>query len=734
MVKTLVKYPKSLNKREPWNSNNSDTKLSPSEFTKTFIDIVSDEDNRKVDNNALNSSINSSFMPSIHSLTLNEPIFQSSPKTLIFTNYQPFQIYEKKLYFRNNDKISHKLKISYIHNNPYYEISTPKQSNGEDLKHSKIASGMEIYYIIRFKPQEYIDYSLDLSYSSDNSNNDSINTTYTVPIRSICMIPQLSFPDSIDFGTCQVKSTTRRSILIYNKGINTVSFTLHTQSKEFTCITSLITIEKEGSYLLEVDYTPILAKLITSYIEIEYTPTLKCYIKVIGTGLNASVFLTTPAITLDPCYISLTTTRTLYIKNTSEYTVDYIWKSFATIYDEESEKNRLLNEINHLEEQEYSVFYKRIASGYYNTNNTTTTNNSTYNNDNNTADIVAGVNEGVYTGSETENLGFSPVDPDNDNDDNNNNNISSTKSDIIWYGNNSNTPTTNTTHKLGNADVLGQYIPDAARGDEAILMRKYYNLRKALEIDNMLYIEDYFIITPISGKIYPHTDCEVTISFTPDSAAKFTSLAYLEVSGCQDRLSLHMNGMGIGPQVGLSFEILNLGDVYINNIETFEITLINKGDIPATWHKLSSNSGFGTSNSGLGHIFRFSSEDGYLQPGESVTIVVNYSYEYIGKFNELFKFSIQGNDNLLICQVIGEFIGPTFHFDCTSIKYGLVTYECLHSSIIRLVNTSKIPMEYLLHIPEDIVHPTTVSISTSSALLPLLLSDVEGQIQWQGKV
>jgi hydrocephalus-inducing protein len=82
-----------------------------------------------------------------------------------------------------------------------------------------------------------------------------------------------------------------------------------------------------------------------------------------------------------------------------------------------------------------------------------------------------------------------------------------------------------------------------ARADKATLTRKYRNLRTALENDNMMFVDDIFEITPVSGNVWARSELEVTITFRPDTAAKYSCMAYLDISGRQDRLSLHMSGM-----------------------------------------------------------------------------------------------------------------------------------------------------------------------------------------------
>ena len=56
---------------------------------------------------------------------------------------------------------------------------------------------------------------------------------------------------------------------------------------------------------------------------------------------------------------------------------------------------------------------------------------------------------------------------------------------------------------------------------------------------------------------------------------------------------------------------------------------------------------------------------------------------------------------MLVCQIKGHVVGPTFHFDCSNIDFGIVSFDYLHESKLRLVNSSKIAMIFNLHVPQD---------------------------------
>ena len=537
-------------------------------------------------------------------------MFQPSPKIVVFDDYAPFAVHEKKLFFRNNDSVARRIKLLQPES-PFFEISAPRQANGEPLKQSKIAAGMEICFVVKFKPQEVRDYQYDLVCSTEREK-------FVVPIRAIGMRPMMTFPDEINFGVCPVKSESRKSLLLQNIGSSIARFTLRSTNPCFTCPGEEQIVDPGASLMLELFFIPNTANPITGDYELQFSKGTKCYIALNGTGKNIDVALSTPSVSMEPSYISLSSQKTLKIKNSSDIPIKYSWKSFASDEEEENERQRLLQEIARMETIEKAALRDRIFNGVYSV-------------------------EGA-------------VDTDDDAED--------------------------------------DEIPFAARADEAALVRKYRNLRNALSNDPMFFVDDIFEISPIEGQVWANSEMEITVTFRPDTAALFYCISYLDISGRSDRLLLNCSGQGIGPHAALSFDVLDVGDVFINDEQHYEISMINKGDITANWTFMSSLTRFGNK-------FKFYPTEGILNPEQSQIIHIKFESDVLGEFSEYFRFALQGNEDMLVCQIKGHVVGPTFCFDVNSINFGTVSYDYLHSRNLRLVNTSKIPMVFNLHVPQD---------------------------------
>ena len=519
---------------------------------------------------------------------------------------------------------------------PFFEVSAARNMNGEPLKQSKIASGMEVYFILTFKPQEVRDYSFDLICSTEREK-------FIVPIRAVGMRPKLTLPDDIDFGSCPIKAPSQKKLTVQNFGTAVARFNMTSSNPEFTCPGQDIAIEPGASESIELHFTPTTVVPASGEIEIQFLKGVTCYISLQGVGKNADVSLSTPSLTLEPSYISLLSQKSLKIRNHSDAPISYNWKSFHSVEEEESERDRLLMEINRMEEMEHAALRQRIMEGFY---------------------AAAG-------------MGSASAEYEQD--------------DQVHYLEGDHGMLEGSDGGEGYGAIA---VPFAAKADEAALIRKYRNLRKALEKDGMQFVDDIFEISPISGQVWAHSEVEVTVCFRPDTAALYSCLAYLDVSGRNDRLALQLTGQGIGPHAALSFDVLDIGDVYINDESFYEVSIKNKGDIPAQWSFMSSLTRFGNK-------FQFSPTEGHLQPNQSQTVNIRFESDVLGEFAEHFRFALQGNEDMLICQIKGHVIGPNFHFDCKSIDFGTVSFDYLHSTTVRMVNTSKIPMIYTLHIPQD---------------------------------
>ena len=100
--------------------------------------------------------------------------------------------------------------------------------------------------------------------------------------------------------------------------------------------------------------------------------------------------------------------------------------------------------------------------------------------------------------------------------------------------------------------------------------------RRRLEADQHLFSHTSFQLSPAQGSIWPGMEAEVTAMFQPDHAKEFNAAAYCEVGGRDSRLPIQLCGTGLGPKAVFSYDLLDVGDAFINTSHKYEVELLNR--------------------------------------------------------------------------------------------------------------------------------------------------------------
>ncbi|NWR81583.1 HYDIN protein, partial [Centropus unirufus] len=168
------------------------------------------------------------------------------------------------------------------------------------------------------------------------------------------------------------------------------------------------------------------------------------------------------------------------------------------------------------------------------------------------------------------------------------------------------------------ASVLPEDVP--------VLSYILQNMRAKAQSDPMLFSDDVFTIDPMEGDIFPNSSIEINVTFKPQEALDYERTAYCSISGREATLPLHIKGEGIGPQVQLSFEELDVGNVFIGTSHKYEVILLNKGAIDAPFKLLSPPSALG--------IFTLFPQEGIISPGGLQVIKISFNAAKLGKFKK----------------------------------------------------------------------------------------------------
>ncbi|XP_076808093.1 hydrocephalus-inducing protein homolog isoform X2 [Clavelina lepadiformis] len=251
----------------------------------------------------------------------------------------------------------------------------------------------------------------------------------------------------------------------------------------------------------------------------------------------------------------------------------------------------------------------------------------------------------------------------------------------------------------------------------SILTRTFKNRRNLIVNDPILFNDETFNLYPLEGDIWPNSTAEITIVFKPTVARSYQQTVFCDITGRESRLPLKIRGDGLGPKLVFSFDSLDIGNVFASSTHNYEVILVNKGDIDAIFNLVPV-----TDTKSRFHEFQFDPVEGIVLPDGHQAIEITFRSECLGSFSQDFYFSVDGTPEPLKLTVKANVIGPTFHFDVPRLRFGTVSYGFNHTKICTLINTSLVPMTFILRIPDD--GKGEPSISSMSDLSDGLLSTI----------
>ena len=98
---------------------------------------------------------------------------------------------------------------------------------------------------------------------------------------------------------------------------------------------------------------------------------------------------------------------------------------------------------------------------------------------------------------------------------------------------------------------------------------------------------------------------------------------------------MNMTGQGRGPQAQLSITEMDIGDIFVNYQNEFDVGIENTGEIDCHWKLVPYETPFGSK-------FHFSKTEGVLGTKEKPRdlIRVTFKSDILGEFSETFRFAI----------------------------------------------------------------------------------------------
>ena len=574
-------------------------------------------------------------------VAIDEPLFQPYPSEVVFSKFEAFGTYTQRLYFRNNDAFARRIKVLPPDTPDFTVCPVFDDPNLANPKDGKVAAGMEVCYVVTFLPREKRDYEYSLVCVTEREK-------FVLPVRASGTRACLDFPDQLSLGVSPVKHEATHTFLVRNIGEKPTKFTLSV-TEPFGVYPRHGYAGPDSSVQVSVLFTPPEARAYEGELTLEYESGQVAYVQLSGEAENVNVHLSSQILELDPAYISLTSQRTVKIFNRSDIPVKFAWKAFGTPAEESAERNRLHQEINRMEAMERQNLELQTFEDAPESLSPKGSNNA--------SSRLSSESSGA-DGFDGE---FDPEDGDSSDDDND-----------------------------------GSGMPLAKRRELAALSRKYKHLRRAVEEDQLLFADESFRIEPGLWRGVGQLRVRVhhfllTPTLPPTTRASRSSRS----SAAETCLPLKMQATGIGPQAAFSYDVLDIGDVFVNSVHTYNLTLENHGDIVADYALPPVRDAVRAqvqvrARPGLADGRRVARHRGDVSVGNSWRVFRTFSLPLARVHRSPCPPTSRGH-----------VVGPTFHFDVDELDFGVVSYEFLNNKVVSLFNTSEIPMTFALRVPQD---------------------------------
>lgn len=282
---------------------------------------------------------------------IDEPIFQPEPKVILFTDYEPLQLRTQILKLRNRDIVPRRVSIIHPETRlfqvtPYKKIRKDNKNQAEtfDMANTKVASGMEVSYLIKFTPEAKVDVRYDLVVITEREK-------FIVPIIGIGCKVMLEFNETLDFGEVPVKYKIEKPIILRNVGEKITKWKLK-------CASLNISVSKKEG-ILEIGKSEQIICTFCPQDDREYEEDMiltydefEAVIKIYGRSKNDQVSLNKKVVELDPAYITKHSQAFVTINNNTNVPIDFVWKRHESKEMEDNAKKETFERLNRQEEEE----------------------------------------------------------------------------------------------------------------------------------------------------------------------------------------------------------------------------------------------------------------------------------------------------------------------------------------------------------------------------------------------
>ncbi|KAJ3226665.1 hypothetical protein HK099_004409 [Clydaea vesicula] len=673
------------------------------------------------------------------SVLIDTPIFEANPKQILLQAFEPFQTYDVTIVFRNNDNVPRRIKIEKIE---HQQFSISGQNNNS-LNSGRVAPGMDISFILSFRPEECCDYHYNLVCITDREK-------FLVPIKAIGARAVLDFPDEVSYTDCPVRYTTSKTLLVRNIGNKAAKYTLNV-SPPFYPSPPNAYLENSDIMQVDIEFRPINTGSYTSEMILEYDTGEKNKIKLVGTAEDANIRLEMHTLRLSNTYITLTSTKTIKIHNRSDIMAKFEWKMFANDMEENQHRRQLQLELEKRDEEESTKLKLNKAREIENENYLFS--DGTFSVEPiqgsiwpNSAVEITIVFQPTVSGSHTKTVFCEvsgretrlplilTVSMENLGDIDIHYSLSDSKSlfsskfkfqpnkGILKVGEQS-------LHEITFcSDILGEFseeflllmegsadplvftakgsvvgptfnfdIPSLDFGNLAygFLTTKTFNLINTSKIPMMFHLRipeideggTEFVITPVCGSIPAMGLQKIQVDFRPMLVGTYNSCLIVDVESVgQDMFRIDINAKSIVSEVLVKTPTLDFGGCYMNYPYHQFIELANETDLPVRYNLLNQDENAQT-------IYSYFSKNssGVISPKSIHKIEVEFKVKRLGVVKFPIFIKIFGSEHPFVVDINGIGFGPNVVIMCNELNFGKIPVLKDVPMSIKLKNDSPIP-------------------------------------------
>lgn len=607
---------------------------------------------------------------------LHLPIFEPSTASLEWKEYDAGDVLHSRISFRNRDTVPRRMRIEHP-DSPYFTLSPPQNSRGGPIGDSRIAPGESVYYTVTFHPPEVDDYRYTLLCISEREK-------FVIPVKALGKRGKLTFPPSVHFPAVTTKTSSRRVIVVRNIGTRGSEFSLQLPPNSPWTISPMRGFVDIGKSMpLSITFTAPREGTMQGQCLIELvTDEISQVMDLVGSGQDVPIYLEQDAVTFANTFVTLDNRMTLSLFNNSDFPVHFEWLANATDTDESEQRHGAATELEH----EYIEQLVEVLREY--------------------------LDEAAIPGiAHHPSLALPPygssLEEQDENDfalaaDGHEDDVDSVIAMRRLRETSRNVDPLR--GEVGVPSVLKQ-LPVACSATVHALKRKYWTLRQR-KLDERTSFNGskngidgggQFHISPAAGTLWARSSITLDLAFAPVRKGYFEATAWLEVGGQSKRLPLLLRGEGLGPRLTLLYDFVDTGRLTQTSVHKYSITLMNKGEIPATWniHPVA------TPESEIADSFAFEPSEGTLPPQTTTTIDCILTVASVGAFKELFNINVQGTDETLIFTFQGFAVPPSLEVDVDQIEFGHVAHGFSLTRSFQLFNTSDVPIPYQIRVPKD---------------------------------